>query len=261
MDLVAIQGKGTCSKFFLFCVGKMPRDPDASNVYTDVQTASSRTVSNSNQQPSSSPDSNQISDPSTELQQQQQFTNPLYSETDHYSSIVDYPQRRNSGTQLSSSQYLNPVELSNSYKQDRNTDKKNFERVPSPCYMVIQDRQASFHSTSTPISPNTPTKQSLRSTSHSFSGPEDQYSEPADSLKAAKQPPLYHILESGAPESYSNGATTPPEGVLPLYMVLEEPGEPVAVPASSEYAEAMELSRHPRSNTAHVLSDYEELDT
>ena len=44
-------------------------------------------------------------------------------------------------------------------------------------------------------------------------------------------------------------------------MVLEEPGEPVKVPASSEYAEAMELSRHPRSNTAHVLSDYEELDT
>jgi hypothetical protein len=218
-------------------------------------------VSNTNQQPSSSPDSNQISDPTIELQQQQEFTNPLYSETDHYSSIVNYPQRRDSGTQLSSSQYLIPVELSNSYKQDRNTDKKNFERVPSPCYMVIQDRQASFHSASTPISPNTPTKQSLRSTARSFSGPEDQYSEPADSLKAAKQPPLYHILENGAPESTSIGAATPPEGVPPLYMVLEEPSEPVKVPVSSEYAEAMELSRHPRSNPAQVLSDYEELDT
>ena len=248
--------------------GKVNRDPDTTHVYTDVRTSRSHTLSSSNQQSSSSPDSNQvrISDTSTELQQQQEFTNPLYSETDHYSSIVDYPQRRDSGAQLSSSHYSNPVELSqtnHNYQSinqpDRNLDGKSFEREPSPYYMVIQDHHASFHGTSTPTSPHTPTKRNVRSNTHSLSGPEDEYSEPIDSLKAAKQPPLYHILENGAAED-SNTAS---EGVPPLYMVLEEPSGSVKVPVNSEYAEATELTRHPcpSSSTAHILPEYEDLDT
>ena len=235
-------------------------------MYTDVRSARVHSLSSSNQHPSSSlPDSNQISDPTTELQQQQEFTNPLYSETDHYSSIVDCPQRRDSGARLSASHYSNPIELSNSshdYQQDKNSVEKSFERAPSPHYMVIQERQASFHTPTSINSPNTPTKRNLGSLSHSFSGMEDEYSEPADSLRAAKQPPLYHILENEAPESTTTSSgVSIPESVPPLYMVLEESSGPVKVPISSEYAEATELSRHPRSNSTTILPEYEELDT
>ena len=245
--------------------GKVRQDPDTSHVYTTVR---SRSLSSSNQPAPSSPDSNQISDTSTEVQQE--FTNPLYSETDHYSSIVDYPQRRDSCSQLSSSHYSNPIELSHANRNYQSvdqqtksvTDEKSSEQEASPYYAVVRDRHVSFHSTSTSASPSTPTRNSLQLAPHGLTTPEDAYSEPVDSLIAAKQAHFYHVLENGADSNVadSNVAEMKAESLPPLYMVLEEPGGPVNVPVSTEYAEASELSRHPqpkKSNTAPVLPDYE----
>ena len=226
-------------------------------MYTTVR--ASRSLSSSNQHSSNSHDS---TDTSTEVQQE--FTNPLYSETDYYSSIVDLPQRRDSSVQLSSSHYSNTVELSHSnldyqsINQGRTKDEKSIEREHSPYYAVIPDRHASFHGTPTPLAPNIPPRHSIQSVSYSLPAPEEPYCDPVDALTAAKQAHLYQMLENGSSESGSadiKGGSLPP-----LYMVLEEPSGRIKVSVNSEYAEATELSRHPppkKSNIAPVLPNNE----
>ena len=153
-----------------------------------------------------------------------QFANPLYTEADHSYSSADV-------SQTPVHYYSTPHVHSSGVQQARDTDNRHSEQ--EPVYTIISEeevrRARGNHHHQVPITSNGGQGQPVQI---------DDYCEPADST-VKRQPPLYHVLDSGPPNT--NGSSvfgSPP----PLYHVLEESPAVSKAPISAWYEEARVFS-------------------
>lgn len=222
----------------------------------------SSTLTSSHQIASELQGFNQISDSSTTTEPGHELVNPVYTETEHYYSVINPTGRQDMSFEYNSpSQYANMESLSSHHYQqeDKMTNEKKFNRrEPSPYYNVIDERSHD-NRLSAPASNHNHHQHALKSRL----APEDTYSQPVDAIVTAHQLPLYHVLEhnSAASNTSANTSTmncSPP----PVYQVLEEPPELVKAPISTMCGESK--SQHPHSNNgaaaAPVLPDYDDID-